>query len=200
MPSPEHRSERQPPWEDDQQTGLLKLGGADFALHLHLTGSHERYFGRERLLDGLPTTGMRQYILGRPYIQTPDYRLSVNLYPQPDATGAIGKVRGTTWSGLRRRDIGQAQAWIYPAQRVAVLWECFLNDGLFTQRPAGDHNLNVLWQGFEQALITAAPETGRIITPSSEDIYELSSWHEFLYQRGYRRFSERAFAREVGTR
>ena len=58
---------------------------------------------------------------------------------------------------MRHRDIGTAQAWWYPADRVLVLWECVLDDAVRRDDPNGDGVLATVWSGFERVLARALP-------------------------------------------
>ena len=41
----------------------------------------------------------------------------------------------------QQREIGQAQAWYYPADHLLVLWECFLEDPFRQDEPTADELL-----------------------------------------------------------
>ena len=45
-----------------------------------------------------------------------------------DAGTILGKTINSRVEGVRHHDIGNAQAWYYPEDKVLVLWECFLHD------------------------------------------------------------------------
>lgn len=144
--------------------------------------------------------GTRIYVLPRPYILEPDYRLTLGVYPQPTEQGVIGEVEGADWVGMRPRQVGQAQAWLYPADRTLILWECYLHDFYRTEDPRTDENLHGLWTGFESFLLKhLPPAVSRIVTPSWEPIYEEQheQWQEFLRLQGYSPISERVFGRPL---
>jgi len=58
----------------------------------------------------------------------PEITLTVDLSPTRSQDGSIGEVAGSTWEGMGHREVGQAQAWYYPGDRVLMIWECFLLD------------------------------------------------------------------------
>ena len=98
-------------------------------------------------------SGTRTFIHAKPYIFAPDTQFTVSLSPQPDlqdSHGAIGTVTEARLRRLRPQDIGHAQAWYYPQDRVIVLWECFLQphyrDG---DDPAMDTLHTAVWRDFE---------------------------------------------------
>ena len=57
------------------------------------------------------TQGERSYIQAWPYILEPADTLTVDLSPASGTSGAIGEVVDATWTGLRHRRLGTAQAW-----------------------------------------------------------------------------------------
>ena len=99
-------------------------------VRLWLHQSDEAYHGRTiaELVPLSHPSGSRSYIHARPYVLEPEITLTVELSPTPQATGAVGEVADSAWEGMRHVEIGQAQAWYYPADRLLVLWECYLFD------------------------------------------------------------------------
>ncbi len=67
--------------------------------------------------------GTRIYVLARPYVLEPDISITLALYPAPG--GAIGEVTASEWEGMRARDIGQAQSWLYREDHTLILWEAY---------------------------------------------------------------------------
>jgi hypothetical protein len=111
-------------------------------------------FGHSLERDSLTSTkGTRSYIMLHPYITEPNLIMSVALYPQPkhsaDAPAAIGETTGTRVEGFRDVQIGSAQAWYYPEDKVLVLWECFLHDFVRDAPLRKDPNMAHLWTGKE---------------------------------------------------
>ena len=145
-------------------------------------------------------SGTRIYVMARPYILEPDYRISIGLYQQPAREGAIAEVTSSDWVGMRQREVGQAQAWLYPQERTLVLWECFLEDWYRSEDPRTDENLKALWLGFESFLLRTLPQrVDRIATPSWEPLYnqDKQAWPEFLEALGYIRIGDRAYGKDV---
>jgi hypothetical protein len=139
----------------------------------------------------------RVYVHGKPYILVPDITLTVALHPQPAADGAIGEVSGFEWVGMRHEEIGQAQAWCYPADGLVVLWECFPEERYrASEDPTRDATLHALWAGFEGWLADRFPDARRLVT-TWEDLYARPRWEAFLEGRGYRSVAPAAFERPL---
>lgn len=96
---------------------------------------------------------------------------------------------------MRHVEIGQAQAWYYPSERLLVLWECYLFDRWRLADPVQDPALNGLWQRFEAELLARFPEAELMATPSWKDIYERPAWQTFLNQQGYAPATTGAFVK-----
>jgi hypothetical protein len=144
-------------------------------------------------------SGTRIYVMARPYILEPDYTLTLGMYPRPVEGDAIGEVLTTEWRGMRERQMGQAQAWHYPAERSLILWECFLDEWCRKEDPRTDETLRALWTGFEGFLLKQIPGVERIATPSWEPLYDKDKeiWHDFLRSVGYECIKPRAFGKNV---
>jgi hypothetical protein len=85
----------------------------------------ERYSLRKADHDIEPITTLkwtRQYIHCKPFVLVPDITLTIGLYQQPTTEGAIGEVLEARERKHREVEIGQAQAWYYPADTTIVLW------------------------------------------------------------------------------
>lgn len=143
--------------------------------------------------------GTRTYVLARPYILEPDYKISANIYPQAAEQSVIGEVTEADWVGMRQKEIGQAQAWFYPQEHILVLWECFLNDQYQAEDPRNDQLLHSLWKGFETFLLSHFPQVEQIVTPSGEPLYDhqKDAWPEFLQALGYQNLGKQAFSKNI---
>lgn len=97
--------------------------------------------------------GTRHSVHLKPYILEPQLFLTVGLYTTPkhyaDQDEVIGEVLKTEEKGMRQHEIGNAQAWYYPAERMIVVWECYLGD-LRTHLLTEDTHMGKLWRSFEQ--------------------------------------------------
>ena len=162
--------------------------------------AEERIRGREELVPLQHKTGPRLYVHARPYVLEPSISLTVDLYPTLAETGAVGEVVGSEWEGMRHREIGQAQAWYYPLDRLLVLWECYLLDAYRREDPVGDPALAGVWRGFEGELLGRFPKAQRIATPAWEDLYERPAWHAFLTRQGYEPAAPGVFVKGLGER
>jgi hypothetical protein len=74
--------------------------------------------------------GNRTYFFMRPYIERPNIVLTMAVSPKQyaDAGIILGKTTGSRVAGFKHDEIGNAQAWYYPQDKVLVLWECFFSD------------------------------------------------------------------------
>jgi hypothetical protein len=191
-------SEHQSYWQHDLVLGEGFIRGEPKAIRLRLHASRDDYRGRDELLPRALQVGPRSYLHARAYILEPDIHLSVSLCPNPPSDNVVGEVMGTEWQGMRHRELGNAQAWLYPADRTAVLWEAYLFDHYRLEDPLADQTLITFWTGMEQVIADHVPGVERIITPSWEDVYDRALWQQFLRERGYRSFTNRAFIKELG--
>lgn len=165
--------------------------------------SKERYHRASEVDEIVPLQAKRGthiYVMVRPYILEPDYRISVGLYEQPTREGAIGEVTSADWVGMHQREVGSAQAWLYPQERILVLWECFLEHWYRKEDPRTDENLKAIWLGFEKFLLRNLPQqVDRIATPSWEPLYDedKEAWPEFLEGLGYSPIGKRAYGKDI---
>jgi len=195
MPSPEQPRE-QPYWQVDQQLGEIALLGEQYSLRLKLHQSEEPFSRSDRLVPLSVKRGTRTYFQAKPYVLEPDVRLTVGFYPTPEPYGAIGEVLDSHWEGMQHREIGEAQAWYYPADKLVVLWECYLFDSYRQPDPIQDKALATLWDGFENTLLAKLPQAKHMVT-TWEDIYERTEWQFFLSRRGYQPFTPSLFAKDL---
>jgi len=142
--------------------------------------------------------GVRTYVHAKPYILQPDYRVTIALHARPDPSGAVGRIAGSEWTGMRRQLIGNAQGWYYPSEQTIILWECFFEHPYTTPGSrADDPNLKTLWGGFERFLVEQCPDAQRLVTTYDDPVYETQAYQRFLSELGYRRLSTVAFGKEV---
>ncbi len=200
-------TEREPPlradedeyWQHDLAIGEAPIGGETSTVRLRLHASEERYHGRGggELIALAHPEGVATYVHAQPYVLEPAITLSIDISPTSTRAGVIGEVVGSDWAGMRHRDIGDAQAWWYPADRVLMLWECFLNDQVRQADPLRDDVLAVVWTGIERVLLDRFPAARRVATPSWEELYERPAWQQFLGGQGYQPFSLGCFVKDV---
>jgi hypothetical protein len=96
--------------------------------------------------------------------------------------------------------VGNAQAWLYPAEGLLVVWEAYLHDGHRAGAdPARDPASALPWDGFEGALLRHLAPWGpvRRLVTTWEDVYPRRSWTTFLEERGYRGWPPTAFVKRV---
>ena len=203
--------EREPEsyWQEDVGIGEIEFQGDHYPLWMRLHRSREAFREHRELTPLEHTTGERLYLHAKPYILVPDFRLTVALNEpmmppngngrrRPGA-GQIGQVLSSERVGWRSRDLGNAQGWCYPADRIIMLWECFLEDWCRRPDPVEDPLLERSWVSFEYALIGMLPQAERIATPSWEDLYPRDVWRTFLVQQGYEPESPAVFGKALPT-
>ena len=96
--------------------------------------SDVEYFGTASEIVPLKhKKGRCSYIMMQPYVLEPvitlSFRMNNNSKKYADQESPIGQTIGQPKTeGFREVQVGNAQAWYYPADRVIVLWECFFDD------------------------------------------------------------------------
>jgi hypothetical protein len=139
----------------------------------------------------------------QPYVLEPILTLSVGLFNKPkhyaDQDSAVGKTIGQPkQEGFREVQVGNAQAWYYPADKTIVLWECFF-DGRFSTHPfSEDTNMQKLWKGFERWLLRQFLQATTLATPFNDPIAEsIDEYQAFLKTLGYSPIADAAFGKSV---
>jgi hypothetical protein len=196
---PEQSEQAEPPyWQEAVEVGNVEINGDPLPLYLRLHIVEERFSGRKHELgvELSEQRGQRMYVHGRPSIIEPEITLQIGLYDTPASDGSIGQVEGTSYEGVRWREVGNAQAWYYPADKWIMLWECFLNDWYRQETPQDDKALSQLWDGFERMLLERFSEATRLVTPNWENIYDKAAWHSFLEARGYHPLTDQAMVKQ----
>ncbi len=172
----------------------IRFGRSLIRLHLHR--SEEKYYEKHELFPLSSRTGVQIYFHAKPYILIPNITLTIALTPPKADSAEIGKVVDSNVKDLRELEIGNAQAWYYPADRALILWECFLEQPYRQKDLLADSLATMLWQSFEKELLRQLPDTERIYT-TYEPIYERPIWEKFLTTQGYHHVEKVAFAKEV---
>jgi hypothetical protein len=185
-----------PYWTHDTSlcTGSFRYFGSEPVLvrgKLHL--ADEPYRKSDVDLEIVPLAhkqGMSTYVNLRAYVLVPDITLTIDLYPTPkqyaDQSYTIGEVAGATERlKMKEQDIGDGQAWYYPADQTIVLWECGLYRHFAEAPIAQDPNMQDLWTGFEQFLTAQFPDAVQIATTYADPDYQTEQYQEFLTALGY---------------
>lgn len=189
-----------PYWHLDLAIGEGRYCGEVVPIHLRLHVAQESYWGRQEMVPLAQPRGRRVYVHARPYVLQPEISVLVRLFDRPGPDGAIGKVVSSKVKGMQAQEIGNAQAWCYPEERLLVLWECYLFDRSPAVPPAQDQTLTMLWRMFERLLQEHVGGFDRIVTPGWEPEYAEADWRGFLEQQGYQPTDKRAFAKRMGER
>jgi hypothetical protein len=183
-------------WSHDLLLGEVRIGDEAFLVRGKFHVADEAYRDHHTLFSLTQAQGERTSVQAWAYLLVPATTLAVDLSTGP---GAIGAVVDATWTGLRHRRLGTAQAWAYPADRLLVVWECVLDDWVRRDSPLTDPVLTTVWTGFEQVLTRWFPQAERIATPSWEDLYERPAWHQFLAGQGYASWTLGCFIKGIAS-
>ncbi len=172
-------------------TGQFRYFGREPVLvrgKLHL--ANEPYSKSDVDLEIVPLTqkqGSCTYVNLRAYVLVPDITVTIGLFKTPAPTGAIGEVLSSQEKPkMREQEIGDGQAWYYPADKTIVLWEC----GLYSHFEEGraihqDPNMTGLWSGFEGFLTSQFAEAKQIATTYADPDYQTDQYQQFLRSLGY---------------
>src|SRR3712207_219284 len=137
-------------WNNNIVLGNGIIDGEQSLIRLKLHRSDETYSYTHELFPLSSRRGKRVYFHANPYILIPDMTLTFALSPTPAPDGAIGTVMSTDVKKLKPLEIGNAQAWFYPAEKALVLWECFLEGPYRTAAdPQQDTLHTTVWTSFE---------------------------------------------------
>jgi hypothetical protein len=119
-------------------------------IRLHMHRSEETYeHGIQELFPFTVRRGTRTYFHAKPYILIPQMTLTIGLtHPKADSD-EIGRVIGSDVTKLQEREIGNAQAWYYPAEKALVLWESYLFEPFRQEALLKDALFTSVWKGFE---------------------------------------------------
>jgi hypothetical protein len=199
--------------EDDFFTERIALFTARFPnyyrepqqIHGRFHASDEPYFdGSHEIIPLTQRRGHRTYVMMHPYVREPKLTFIVGLYSNPkhyaDQESPIGEVIGSQPEGFREAQVGNAQAWYYPADKALVLWECFFEDRFRKHPLPEDTNMQKLWQSFEHYLLTKFPQTSTLATPFNDPIAaSIEEYQAFLTTLGYSPLVKGAFGKRIST-
>jgi len=197
--------------EDDFWTERRELFTAQFPtyyrepqqVHGRFHTSDERYFdGSREIIPLTQRRGHRTYVMMHPYVREPKLTFTVGLYTKPkqyaDQESPIGEVIGSNHEGFREVQVGNAQAWYYPADKTIVLWECFFDDRFRKNPLPEDANMQKLWQSYELWLIKQFPKASILTTPFNDPLAEsIEEYQAFLKALGYSPIAKAAYGKKV---
>jgi len=193
------RKEPEPPAEPPYWTHDTSLFSGNFASFrnepvlvrgkVHL--ADETYYGAASEIVPLQTKqGSCTYVNLKAYVLVPDIRLTIGLYQQPkhyaDQEPVIGEVIASgELPNMRELEIGNGQAWYYPADKTIVLWECGFYAHFREQPIHQDSNMTGLWTGFETFLRQRFTEARQIATTHADPDFATREYQQFLTSLGY---------------
>jgi len=144
-------------------------------------------------------------------------RISVHM--KPFALFPIDRLRGIVVSSQEREaqevEIGNAQAWYYPQDKIIVIGECILEGFMRDDPLSHDPNMRALWMGFERVLrnqfvgfvralrkhrpglVPPYAEAERIIIHAPAPMFEGEEYQEFLTALGYTPISSTVWEKRV---
>src|SRR5258708_15373465 len=140
--------------------------------------------------------GERTYLHLRPFVLIPDIILTIGLYPEPHPGGAIGEVVAARERRMKEMEIGNVQAWSYPAGTL-VFWECFLHEFVSDRSISTDPNMAALWRSVESFLAQQFPQAERIVTTAHDPMFETAEYQAFLRALGYEQVAQAAYGRKM---
>ena len=157
-------------------------------VHAKIHRSIEEYHDREAEIVPIKNSkGERIYFHIQPYVEEP------NSYADTDA---IGPVQDSRVEEFRPAPVGKCQAWYYPADTTIVVWECFLDRAFRSNTsPAGDPNMQKLWQTLEKYFAKKFPRADRIVTPFDDPQFEREAYQAFLTFLGYEPVAKAAYGK-----
>jgi hypothetical protein len=167
------------------------------------TGEEDYFGAASEIMPLKHKKGRCTYVMMQPYVLEPILTLTVGLYQTPkhyaDQDTAIGKTIGQPkQERFREVQVGNAQAWYYPGDKMIVLWECFLDDSFRKHPLAEDPNMQNLWKGFEHWLVKQFPEATTIATPFHDPIAEtIGEYQAFLKELGFSPLANAAFGKQI---
>lgn len=160
-----------PYWHDDRALGEVAIGHHPRLVRLRSHVEDERFRGRgsETLFTLREREGLRSYVQSRFYIHAPE--------------------------GSRREwPVAESQAWYYPADRTAVLWELIPHPQYRQPDPREDLLLRSLWVRYEHFLAERFPDLNQFLT-TWEDTWGREVWEGFLTGVGYHKSGLAVFAK-----
>jgi len=190
-----------PYWQHHVILGDGEIEGKSALIRLRMHRSGERYSNGEPFIPLTSRSGKRVYFHAKPYILIPDITVTVAL-SQPNGEQTrfgmeVGRVVGSNVKKLKPLEIGNAQAWYYPEDRVLMLWECYVEARFRRQDdPNQDALHQLVWNGFENVLLKELTETSKIYTVR-EPIYDNVLFAQFLAGQGYKPFEKVSFYKDV---
>jgi len=170
------------------------------AVHAKFHRSEEKYHReKDEIIPLAHPKGTRTYVMMHFYTVEPNIYLTFNVRPKvyADLGEVLGKVQSSEVRGLREQQIGNAQAWYYPADHTIVLWECFFDRQFRDTALLKDDNMKTLWQQVEVALSGFFPDSTQIVTPFSDPLYSIEEYQTFLRALGYQPVAQAAFGKPL---
>ncbi|MBV9279422.1 MAG: hypothetical protein JOZ41_05030 [Chloroflexi bacterium] len=183
MSRSEHEPVEESFWHLDEALGELELKerptGLDlYAVRLKARTGTSSYRPRSEIYP-LTHAGTEHEVSGRAYILVPDITLTVDLFPNPPPSGAIGRITSSEWHGMRHHDIAAVRGLYYEQDRALAIWEV----DAWGRLDEATHSK--LWRLFEQFLLNRYPEATQIFADDAEPGNDTERNRGFLGSLGY---------------
>ncbi|MBI1971695.1 MAG: hypothetical protein HYS53_00175 [Candidatus Aenigmarchaeota archaeon] len=164
-----------------EEIGTQATDDKDNGIRIKLHVKEEDYFHyRSGLTPIKEGPAKRHYVVGKPYVLL----LETSRTAKFNRRTGLPEIVETPWEGMLEAELGNAQAWYYPADRKLILWECLLNDRLSKVGMLPHPRFGLTWKAFEDHLTTRfSPK--EIYTPGWEPMFKKDVWKQFLRGMGY---------------
>jgi hypothetical protein len=158
-----------PYWNDEYALGRIYFGRGNRLVTLRSHLVEERFVGRgsETLYTLSEREGRRTYVQSRFF---------------------------TTPPGGRPLRLADAQAWYYPADHTAVIWELLVAPQFATPEPSESLLYRSLWTYYERYLADRFSDLEQFMT-TWEDEYQRDHWQTLLIGLGYRKTAPTTFVK-----
>jgi hypothetical protein len=184
-------------WHLDEGLGELELrerprGPDTYAVRLKARTATSRYRARRELYS-LQHDGTQHEISGKAYILVPEITPTGGPFPEPQSSGAIGKVTDSKSQSMQHHDIASVRGLYYAEDRAVGIWEV----DAWGRLDGSSHGR--LWQLFESFMLQRFPQARWIFANGTEPS-DSEEWNrEFLRSLRYQRVigTHRVFGKEV---
>src|SRR5918996_6406563 len=138
-----------PYWTHNPVIGEGDIQGHKSLIRLHIHRSEEQAYHAETLFPiDIKRGDTKTYFHAKPYLLIPRMTLTIGLTKPKADSDEIGRVIGSDVTKLQEREIGNAQAWYYPADNALVLWECYLFEPYAQKDLLKDPLFTTIWKSF----------------------------------------------------
>lgn len=184
---------------DDFTMGTVTFDDEKMTLSVELFDFYQGYALEERDFPSQTLLGWRLCAGGPVFIHYPECRESRGVVPSDVQSGADGSDRKTR-GRQRSWRVGSIRGYYYPVEKALLVRTCHLDRDFRLTNPVEDPNQDVLWRGFEVALLECcyfrhvSVETCYAL---KDPVYAMPVWQKFLELHGYRRVAADLFEKII---